>query len=103
MTTSFFGIPWLVWTIGCVLFSVFYTYNWPRSRLPAGERSVRSFIIHWFHGLAWILVAAQFTIRGMGGPGALADALIVVALILYGVYVIFLSSTGSVIMRPKGK
>lgn len=91
--SSVWGAPWPVWVILCLVIGIVNTVLWPRPKNSSGPAysTWQYFVLRWFHGLVWVLLAISFVIRPIAALGGSASANML-ALFALGVYVVFLGT-----------
>ncbi len=90
MIPGFLNLPWFAWAGLALLVAILYSFFWPKKALTA-KTGLRHFIVRWGHALAWILLTANFLLRGLSPSlNRAADAL---ALAGGAVYLVFLAAT----------
>lgn len=61
---GFLDLPWFVWAILALIIAVVYLFVWPQ-KAGATATGFRLFILRWGHALTWLLLAANFLLRGL--------------------------------------
>lgn len=89
--------PWF-WALGCVAIAAFYVWRWPRHKAGGATSGFRYLVLRWFHALVWALLALSVGLHIFDSEAArgIARGLAVLALVLYGTFVIVL-----LLPRPK--
>lgn len=94
MSETFLGFPLQTWATVCLAVAVFYYFKWPRPR-PDRVGPPRSALVHYilrlFHSLAWLLLALACYLWA-AGPSIIANAVALVALIVYAIFLATLLS-----------
>ncbi|MDX1995066.1 MAG: hypothetical protein SF029_21980 [bacterium] len=67
MNTGFLNISWWVWGIGALLIAVVFAVFVPMADRVNAAVGMQFFIARWFHSLVWLLLAASFFMRAVGG------------------------------------
>ena len=93
LTATLLGIPLTAWGCFCLLVAVTYLIYSPRPGSAARQRSYstwRRLVLRWFHPVVWLLLALSCFIWGeyIAWGGALADALAIVSLMVYVIFII---------------
>lgn len=88
MTTTFLGIPFLIWGLLCLVLTVIWVFVWPSGK-AIGTDGLRAIILRWFHALVWLLLAASAFIAGFNVLGGESTARFVAFLSLI-TYLIFM-------------
>lgn len=91
MESRFFGLPFVVWGVVCLVVAVVFVFVWPHDRV-ADAAGLRYVVVRWGHTLVWLLLAASCFVRAvLGAAGAgLANNVAFGALL---VYLAFLAAT----------
>ena len=85
MSNAFLGVPLPIWGVLCLGVAALYFFVWPKPKTDgrAQRRSPRvHFVLRWFHSVVWLLLAVACFLWASGGS-ALADALALLALLVY--------------------
>ena len=64
MIRGFLNLPWFAWAVLSVLIAVVYSVVWPHPAAPVSG-GFRFFVLRWGHALTWLLLAVNFTLRGV--------------------------------------
>ena len=94
MIRGFLNLPWFVWAGLALAVAVVYSFVWPQKAVNAAS-DFRFFILRWGHALTWILLAANFLLRGISPAWNSAANLVALASGL--MYALFLYT--SVVMK----
>lgn len=63
MIKGFLNLPWFIWAGLALVVALVYTFVWPQKAADAS--GFRFFILRWGHALTWVLIAANFVLRGI--------------------------------------
>ena len=85
---TFLGFSLQSWGFVCLAAAIAYLFKWPRPKADSGgpprSRSTH-IVLRWCHSVVWALLAASCFLWA-GGPSLLANALALLALILYLIF-----------------
>lgn len=86
--TTFWGMPWFVWGIVCLIIAAIYARIWPRPVDRAALRPyprLQFFVLRWFHALVWVLLALSSFLWSLTQPGlsTLAGSVAFLGLVCY--------------------
>lgn len=90
MIRGFLNLPWFVWAALACVVAVIYVFIWPQRAAEAAS-GFRFFILRWGHALTWILIAANFVLRGISP--SLEGASNLLALAGGALYCLFIMTT----------
>lgn len=64
MIKGFLNLPWFVWAAVALLVAIMYSFVWPHKQATLTD-GFRFFTLRWGHALTWLLLAINFTLRGL--------------------------------------
>jgi hypothetical protein len=61
---GFLNLPWFAWAAIALIVAVIYSFVWPH-KSAADANGFRFYLLRWGHALTWLLLAANFLLRGI--------------------------------------
>ena len=86
MIRGFLELPWFVWVALALVIALIYSIVWPH-KTGAAATGLPFLILRWGHALTWLLLAANFFLRGLSPSlNQLANFIALVGGIIYGLF-----------------
>jgi tryptophan-rich sensory protein len=105
MNETFLGLPWIVWTVLCLIVAIINTLIWPHPNEHGPERPPwRKFILRWAHGLVWVYLALSCLLRATKLVDAgIADFVALLGLLTYIIFIMALISERKANQHAEGQ